>query len=122
MAHEFYHGRFAFAGHTVHSGAVSPFSLVSPTLEWEAALHDFHWLRHMEAAESDLATAHARSLLEDWLNHAGKKVKGLAWSGPVVARRLISWICHSKMLLEGASERFEKHFYVRLVCSFVICA
>ncbi|GAA4657918.1 heparinase II/III family protein [Bartonella pachyuromydis] len=110
MAHEFYHGRFAFAGHVVHSGAVSPFSLVPPTPEWEAALHDFHWLRHMAAAESDLAVAHARALLEDWLEQWGKKVKGCAWSAPVVARRLISWICHSKMLLQGASERFEKRF------------
>ncbi|EJF74665.1 heparinase II/III family protein [Bartonella alsatica] len=110
MAHEFYHGRFAFAGHIVYSGAISPFLLVPPTPEWEAALHDFHWLRHMAAAESDLAAAHARSLLEDWLNHSGKKVKGLAWSAPVVARRLISWICHSKMLLQGASERFKKRF------------
>ncbi|WP_429138059.1 heparinase II/III family protein [Bartonella heixiaziensis] len=110
MAHEFYHGRFAFAGHIVHSGAVSPFSLVSPTSEWEAALHDFHWLRHMTAADSNLAAAHARALLQDWFDQCGKKVKGLPWSGPVVARRLISWICHSKMLLEGASERFEKRF------------
>ncbi|WP_019222962.1 heparinase II/III family protein [Bartonella rattaustraliani] len=110
MAHEFYHGRFAFAGHTVHAGALSPFSLVPPTLEWEIALHNFHWLRHMTAAESDLTAAHARSLFIDWLDHGGKRIKGLAWSAPVVAQRLISWICHSKMLLQGASERFEKRF------------
>ncbi|WP_455476191.1 heparinase II/III family protein [Bartonella sp. B17] len=110
VAHEFYHGRFAFAGCVAHSGAVSPFSLIPPTLEWEAALHDFHWLRHMTAADSNLAAAHARALLEDWLDHNGKKVKGLPWSEPVVARRLISWICHSKMLLDRASERFEKRF------------
>ncbi|WP_455481916.1 heparinase II/III family protein [Bartonella sp. B35(2025)] len=109
-AHEFYHGRFAFAGHIVHSGAVSPFSLISPTPEWEAALHNFHWLRHMTAAGSDLAAAHARSLIEDWIDHSGKKVKGLPWSEPVVARRLISWIGHSQMLLKGASKRFEKRF------------
>ncbi|UNE54132.1 heparinase II/III family protein [Bartonella machadoae] len=127
MAHEFYHGRFAFAGHIVDAGAVSPFALVPPAPEWEAALHDFHWLRHMAAAESDLAVAHARSLLEDWLDHGGKTVKGLAWSGPVVARRLISWICHSKILLQGASERFEKRFLRALGFQFrylrtVICS
>ncbi|MBX4335940.1 heparinase II/III family protein [Bartonella raoultii] len=118
VVHEFYHGRFAFAGYTVHAGADSPFSLLPPTSEWEAALHDFHWLRHMTAAESDLAAAHARALLEDWLDHNGKKVKGLAWSSDVVARRLISWICHSRMLLEGASERFEKRFLRALGLQF----
>ncbi|ABM44945.1 hypothetical protein X471_00886 [Bartonella bacilliformis str. Heidi Mejia] len=110
MAHEFYHGRFSFAGRIVQSGSVSPFALTSPTLEWEAALHDFHWLRHMTAARSQLAAAHARFLLEDWLNHSGKKIKGLPWSGGVVARRLIAWICHAHTLLEGASEQFEKRF------------
>ncbi|MCZ2203579.1 heparinase II/III family protein [Bartonella sp. A05] len=110
MAREFYHGRFAFSGRIVHSGSASPFSLTPPTLEWETALHDFHWLRHMTAARSELVAAHARSLLEDWLDHNGKRVKGVPWSGAVVARRLISWICHSQMLLDGASERFEKRF------------
>ncbi|WP_455476981.1 heparinase II/III family protein [Bartonella sp. B41] len=110
MAHEFYHGRFAFAGHTMHSGAVSPFLLTPPTPEWEISLHNFHWLRHMTAAGSGLAAAHARSLLEDWLDHSGNTVKGSSWNGAVVARRLISWICHSQMLLDGASERFKKRF------------
>ncbi|WP_407965450.1 heparinase II/III family protein [Bartonella sp. C271] len=110
MAHEFYHGRFSFAGCTVQSGALSPFSLVPPMLQWEIALHDFHWLRHMTAAQSELAKAYARSLVEDWLEHHSKKIKGPSWSGAVVARRLISWICHSQMLLEGVSEGFEKRF------------
>ncbi|BBL53976.1 heparinase II/III family protein [Bartonella quintana] len=118
MAHEFYHGRFTFAGHIVHSGAVSPFSLVSPTPEWEEALHNFHWLRHMTAADSDLAAAHARALVEDWLDQCVKKINGLAWSAPIVARRLISWICHSQMLLKGASERFEKRFLQALGFQF----
>ncbi|MFT4346630.1 heparinase II/III family protein [Bartonella ancashensis] len=110
MAHEFYHGRFTFAGRIVQSGSSSPFSCVSPTAEWERALHDFHWLRHMTAAKSQLATAHARFLIEDWLDHTGKKARGLPWEGAVVARRLIAWVCHSQMLLDGASSRFEKRF------------
>ncbi|WP_438721685.1 heparinase II/III family protein [Bartonella rochalimae] len=110
IAREFYHGRFAFSGCTVQAGALSPFSLVPPILQWEKALHDFHWLRHMTAAQSELAKAYARSLVEDWLEHHSKKIKGPAWSGAVVARRLISWICHSQMLLEGANKSFEKRF------------
>lgn len=118
IAREFYHGRFVFAGRIVYAGSASPFSLVPPTLEWQIALHDFHWLRHMTAARSELVTAHARSLLEDWLEHNGKKVKGIPWSGAVVARRLISWIYHSQMLLNGASKRFERRFLSSLGFQF----
>lgn len=110
MAHEFYHGRFALAGRIVQTGAISPFLVEPPTPAWDAALNDFSWLCHMDAAHTPLANAHARSLLNDWLNQTGKHVKGTAWQPDVVARRLIAWLCHARMLLDGASENFEKRF------------
>ncbi len=110
MAHEFYHGRFALAGRIVQTGSISPFAVEPPTPAWEAALNDFSWLRHLDAARTPLANAHARSLLNDWLEQSGKHVKGLAWRPDVAARRLISWLCHARMLLDGANENFERRF------------
>ena len=103
MAHEFYHGRFALAGRIVQTGSISPFAIEPPTPAWEAALNDFSWLRHLDAARTPLANAHARSLLNDWLEQSGKHVKGPAWYPDVAARRLISWLCHARMLLDGAN-------------------
>jgi len=110
MAHEFYHGRFALAGRIVQTGSISPFAIEPPTSAWEAALNDFSWLRHLDAARTPLANAHARSLLNDWIEQSGKHVKGPAWYPDVAARRLISWLCHARMLLDGANENFERRF------------
>ncbi|MHC5305989.1 heparinase II/III family protein [Bartonella sp. LJL80] len=110
MAHEFYHGRFALAGRIVQAGSISPFAIEPPTPAWEAALHDFSWLRHMDAARTPLANAHARSLMNDWIDQSGKRMKGPAWQADVVARRLVAWLCHARMLLDGAGDSFEKRF------------
>ncbi len=110
MAHEFYHGRFPLAGRIVKTGSISPFAVEPPTPAWEAALNDFSWLRHLDAARTPLANAHARSLLNDWIKQSGKYVKGAAWQPDIVARRLIAWLCHARMLLDGANESFERRF------------
>lgn len=110
MAHEFYHGRFALAGRIVQIGAISPFAIEPPTPAWEAALNDFSWLRHLDAARTPIANAHARSLLIDWLDQLGKRGRSPAWYPDVVARRLIAWLCHARMLLDGANESFERRF------------
>jgi len=107
LAQEFYHGRFALAGRVVNAGSLSPFMLVAPTQEWEEALHDFSWLRHMSAAKNELASAHARSLVSDWIDMHIRPSRALVWRGDVVARRLINWLCHVEMLCEQADQAFE---------------
>ena len=110
LAHEFYHGRFPLAGRIVQTGSISPFLVVPPTREWQNALHDFSWLRHMEAAETELANAHARSLLSDWIDICGKRIHGNAWDGAVTAGRIISWLTYSKILYDNGNASFRKRF------------
>ncbi len=102
LAQEFYHGRFALAGRLVETGGLSPFAVEPPTPEWEAALHSFSWLRHLKSANSELATANARALLDDWMRLYGKRIGGLAWSPEVTAQRIIAWLQHSNLILSGA--------------------
>lgn len=102
LAQEFYHGRFALAGRMVETGGFSPFAVEPPTHAWEAALHGFGWLRHMRSAETDLASANTRALVDDWIKLHSKRIHGTAWEPEVTAQRIIAWLQHSNLILEGA--------------------
>lgn len=102
LAQEFYHGRFALAGRLVETGGLSPFAVEPPTPEWEAALQGFGWLRHLKSANSELATANARALVDDWMRMFGKRIGGIAWAPEVTAQRIIAWLQHSNLILSGA--------------------
>lgn len=110
LAHEFYHGRFPLAGRVVQAGSLSPFIIEPPSPEWEAALHDFSWLRHMACARTELASAHARSLVADWIDSAGRRIGGNAWRADITARRIIAWLSHADMLFHAAPASFQKWF------------
>jgi uncharacterized heparinase superfamily protein len=103
VAEEFYAGRFAFEGHVVETGGFSPFAVQAPNRQWEAALNGFRWLRHLRAADTDIAAANARALVFDWIDTHGKTLRGVAWSPDVTARRVIAWMQHSNLVLAGAS-------------------
>ena len=70
----------------------------------------FGWLRHLRAADSALARANARALVDDWIRCWGGPHRRVAWRPPVVARRLISWLSQSPLILEGADRGFYKRF------------
>lgn len=99
LAQEFYHGRFALAGRLVETGGHSPFAVEPPTPEWEKALHGFGWLRHLKSANTELATANARVLVDDWMRLYGKRIGGIAWTPEVTAQRIIAWLQHSDLIL-----------------------
>ena len=69
---------------------------------WERELHGFGWLRNLAAAtDDDEARRTARLLASEWAIRFGGS-KGVASEPAVAARRLISWISHATLLLEGA--------------------
>jgi uncharacterized heparinase superfamily protein len=45
--------------------------------KWQASLHSFRWLRHMRAADTELAAANARSLVTEWMNGTGRRIAGI---------------------------------------------
>lgn len=110
VAEEFYAGRFAFEGHVVETGGTSPFAVLPPNPQWEAALNGFRWLRHLRAADTDLAASNARALVLDWIGSQGRTLRGVAWSPEVTARRLIAWLQHSNLILDGAGASTYRRF------------
>jgi uncharacterized heparinase superfamily protein len=98
---EIEHGQFGLAGSIAFLRGRSPFDILPPSAAWERELHGFGWLRNLAAAADDDARRAARLLASEWAIRFGNS-KGIAAEPAVAARRLISWISHATLLLEGA--------------------
>lgn len=108
-ASEFYSGRFAFAGKVVITDGASPFEMEPPSREWAEELMSFGWLRHLQAAGTPIARANARALVSDWITT--KAHRDPAASVPeVAARRVISWLTQSPLILQDADPSFHRRF------------
>jgi uncharacterized heparinase superfamily protein len=109
FATEIYNGHFGLAGRLAELDSQSPFEIVPPSASWARELHGFGWLRHLRAAGSQLSAEQARALVREWMtmHHAAN---GLAWEPDVAARRVISWLASSVMVLEGADAKFYETF------------
>src|SRR5690606_13769566 len=110
IARESYHGRFLLAGHLVETGGQSPFHMDVRNQAWLEALHGFRWLRHLHAAQTELAAANARALVSDWIGLYGRRIAGIAWNPAVTARRIIAWLQHSAVVLQGADLAFYRQY------------
>ncbi len=110
IAVEIYHGRFPLSGHMVETGGGSPFLLDAGDRGWQKSLHGFRWLRHMRAAGTDLAAANARALVADWIAAHGSRISGVGWEPATTAKRIIAWLQHSSVVLQGAEFVFYRAF------------
>lgn len=98
---EIQHGQFGLAGSLAFLRDRSPFDITPPTVAWERELHGFGWLRNLSAAADDEARLAARQLASQWATQCAGR-SGVAAEPAVAARRLISWISHAALLLDGA--------------------
>jgi uncharacterized heparinase superfamily protein len=97
---EILHGQFGLGGSIAFLRGRSPFDIAAPNPTWERELHGFGWLRNMSAAADDNAKNTAQLLAAEWALRFGAG-GGVAGEPAVAARRLISWISHAGLLLEG---------------------
>ncbi len=110
IATEIYYGRFPFGGAYIDTEGASPFQIPAPTPGFMAELHGFGWLRHMRAANHDLAAANARSLVDDWITAHGRQLNSEAFRPDILSTRLIAWFSHSPVVLRGADHGFYRRF------------
>lgn len=110
VAHDIYHGRFLLAGQVVSCGGLSPFQIDVESRSWNASLHSFGWLRHMHAAETELAAANARALVSDWIRLHGRRLSGVGWEPSITASRVIAWLQHSALVLQGSEYPFYRQY------------
>lgn len=110
IALEIYYGRYPLSGRLVETGGQSPFQIEVAHRGWQHSLHGFRWLRHMRAAGTELASANARALVSDWISVHGNHIHGTAWEPGVTAKRIIAWLQHSSIVLQGAEFPFYRAF------------
>jgi uncharacterized heparinase superfamily protein len=111
IATEIYAGYFAFGGKIVNAGTLSPFQIEAPSKSWARALGGFGWLKHLRAADTPLARANGRALVEDFLKERGRPVADdPMWEPRVVSRRILAFLSQSPMILEGAEPDFYRRF------------
>jgi uncharacterized heparinase superfamily protein len=109
VAGDIYSGYFALAGRVVNARGTSPFIQKPPSRAWAEALYGFGWLRHLKAADSALARANGRALVDDFFNCSPAQ-RGIAAEPAILARRLISFLDHSPLVLDGADHAFYRRF------------
>jgi uncharacterized heparinase superfamily protein len=96
--------QFGLAGAVANLSGLSPFAVPPPTMAWARDLHGFSWLRHLRVAASDEdAQEAAQAFVLSWASLG--KPSTVAFEPQVVARRVISWISHADLLLEGSDAR-----------------
>jgi uncharacterized heparinase superfamily protein len=110
VAADIYAGHLVFGGRLVDAHGRSPFDIEPPSTAWAAALHGFGWLRHLRAADTALARANARALVEDWIGHCGPGRVGIAWHPDVTSRRLLAWLAQSPLVLDPPDAGFYRKF------------
>lgn len=108
-AEEFQHGRFTFGGQSIEVGIASPFAQDPPSPAFARALCDFGWLRHLRAAPGPDISASARKLVDEFLRHPNERLAP-ALEPEVTARRLLSLLSQSPILLDGADRDFYDRF------------
>lgn len=110
IASDIYSGYFVFAGKAVTTHGSSPFEVKAPSKAWETALAGFSWLRHLRAADTALARVNARALIGDWMASRGRAYDKVDWQPAVAARRVLSWLSQSPLILDGADRPFYRKF------------
>ena len=110
IADDIYAGYFAFGSRIVDARGSSPFAIVPPSDDWEAGLLGFGWLRHLRASHTELSRENARALVREFMLLHPRPARTPAWRPEVAARRIMSWVSQSPLLLEGADAEFYRLF------------
>ncbi len=93
-------GNFLMAGELVESRTPSIWDIPGTGPAFQRELHGFAWLDDLAAIGDSAARNRARAWAEDWIRRFGAG-SGPGWTPDLTGRRLIRWINHAALLLDG---------------------
>lgn len=95
-------GRYLLASKLIETGGASPFSLDVDHVDWWLNLHGFSWLRHFQDLRDPGEKRFARMLVLDWIGREGQ-FQHETWAPALTAQRVLNWLRHLPLLLDGAT-------------------
>ncbi|MEP3299185.1 MAG: heparinase II/III family protein [Pseudoruegeria sp.] len=103
-------GNFLFAGYLVQSELGSIWDLPIPAARFEEEQHGFTWLDDLAALNDAKARNCAQAWTMDWIKRYGP-ARGPGWTPDLTGRRLIRWINHALLLLNGLDKNSSAVFF-----------
>ncbi|WP_108483675.1 heparinase II/III family protein [Oceaniglobus ichthyenteri] len=103
-------GNFLFAGYLVEAPDTAIWDLPMPDLSFEQELHGFTWVDDLAAVSDGAANLRMRNWTHAWVTRYGRGT-GPGWTPDLTGRRLIRWIHHAMVLLNGADKATSDAFY-----------
>ncbi len=95
-------GRYLLASKLFETGGTSPFALDVDHPDWWNNLQSFSWLRHFRDVRDPGERQFARTLVLDWIGREGKFDPD-TWNLTLTAQRILNWLRHLTLLLDGAT-------------------
>lgn len=103
-------GNFLFAGSLIEKPDTLIWDLPMPDAAFEEEVHGFAWLDDLAAVGDAAARKRAHSWLAGWIKHYGRG-SGPGWTPDLTGRRLIRWVNHALMLLNGQDKAVAKAYF-----------
>lgn len=104
-------GNFLFAGSLVEAPGLFLWDIAVPDPAFEAELQGFGWLDDLAAVGDSAARSRAQDWTWGWIERFGKG-RGPGWTPNLTGRRVIRWINHAVLLLNGR-DRTQADAYFR---------
>jgi uncharacterized heparinase superfamily protein len=103
-------GNFLFAGYLVEAPETPIWDLPMPDQVFEAEVHGFAWLDDLAAVGDRAAQNRAQAWTHDWIARYVEG-EGPGWTPDLAGRRMVRWINHAILLLNGASREENRAFF-----------
>ncbi len=111
-------GNFVFAGQVIEAPSVAIWDIALEDPAAAEEIHGFVWLDDLAALGDAGARARAQAWTWGWIARFGTG-KGPGWTPDLTGRRLIRWINHALLLLNGA-DRAQSDAYYRSLSAQVV--
>ena len=111
-------GNFVSAGQVLERPGIAIWDVGFPDPATRPEVHGFAWLDDLAAVGDANARQRAQDWTFDWIARYGRGL-GPGWTPDLVGRRLIRWINHALMLLQGADKARSEAFFHALTAQTV---